>query len=128
MGQIEGCRTECMAIAIAVICSGAQPPDRTQRFAGDVRLRTLRNLKLPKVGAPGRIRTCGLWLRRPTLYPAELRALTGSAKSEVRSSKSAETAWVPLRLRTSPFELSFWRARQDSNLRPTDSKSGALSN
>src|SRR4051812_35117216 len=27
------------------------------------------------VGAPGRIRTCGLWLRRPTLYPAELRAL-----------------------------------------------------
>jgi hypothetical protein len=25
-------------------------------------------------GAPGRIRTCGLWLRRPTLYPAELRA------------------------------------------------------
>src|SRR6188508_1829513 len=27
-------------------------------------------------GAPGRIRTCGLWLRRPTLYPAELRART----------------------------------------------------
>ena len=27
-----------------------------------------------KTGAPGRIRTCGLWLRRPTLYPAELRA------------------------------------------------------
>src|SRR6201988_5243119 len=25
-------------------------------------------------GAPGRIRTCVLWLRRPTLYPAELRA------------------------------------------------------
>ena len=25
-------------------------------------------------GAPGRSRTCGLWLRRPTLYPAELRA------------------------------------------------------
>ena len=24
--------------------------------------------------APGRIRTCDLWLRRPTLYPAELRA------------------------------------------------------
>jgi hypothetical protein len=28
-----------------------------------------------KGGAPGRIRTCDLWLRRPTLYPAELRAL-----------------------------------------------------
>ena len=27
-----------------------------------------------KVGAPYRIRTCGLRLRRPTLYPAELRA------------------------------------------------------
>lgn len=25
-------------------------------------------------GAPDKIRTCGLWLRRPTLYPAELRA------------------------------------------------------
>ena len=25
-------------------------------------------------GAPDRIRTCGLRLRRPTLYPAELRA------------------------------------------------------
>jgi hypothetical protein len=29
---------------------------------------------MSKSGAPGRIRTCGLWLRRPTLYPAELRA------------------------------------------------------
>src|SRR5688500_18138163 len=27
-----------------------------------------------KSGAPDRIRTCGLRLRRPTLYPAELRA------------------------------------------------------
>lgn len=27
-------------------------------------------------GAPDRIRTCDLRLRRPTLYPAELRALT----------------------------------------------------
>jgi hypothetical protein len=25
------------------------------------------------IGAPDRIRTCDLWLRRPTLYPAELR-------------------------------------------------------
>jgi hypothetical protein len=25
-------------------------------------------------GTPDRIRTCDLWLRRPTLYPAELRA------------------------------------------------------
>ena len=25
------------------------------------------------IGTPGRIRTCDLWLRKPTLYPAELR-------------------------------------------------------
>ncbi len=30
----------------------------------------------PKVSTPGRIRTCDQWLRRPSLYPAELRALT----------------------------------------------------
>jgi hypothetical protein len=35
------------------------------------------NSRLCGVGAPGRIRTCGLWLRRPTLYPAELRAHWG---------------------------------------------------
>ena len=29
---------------------------------------------LSTIGAPDRIRTCDLWLRRPTLYPAELRA------------------------------------------------------
>ena len=40
-----------------------------------------------KAGAPGRIRTCGLWLRRPTLYPAELRAL-----AEI--SVSTFDAWV----------------------------------
>ena len=28
-----------------------------------------------KAGAPGTIRTCGLQLRRPTLYPAKLQAL-----------------------------------------------------
>ena len=30
-------------------------------------------------GAPDRIRTCDLWLRRPTLYPTELRALERTA-------------------------------------------------
>jgi hypothetical protein len=38
-----------------------------------------------KAGAPGRIRTCDLWLRRPTLYPAELRA-----QSEDRGRKKEE--------------------------------------
>ena len=35
-------------------------------------------------GTPGKIRTCDLWFRRPTLYPTELRALrviTGEASS-----------------------------------------------
>ena len=50
-------------------------------------------------GAPDRIRTCGPQLRRLVLYPAELRAREGKE----------------------------WRARRDSNPRPTDSKSGALS-
>ena len=35
-----------------------------------------------RVGAPGRIRTCGLWLRRPTLYPAELRARSKTRTTE----------------------------------------------
>ena len=42
----------------------ARPPKLTLR----------RSFASAKAGAPGRIRTCGLWLRRPTLYPAELRA------------------------------------------------------
>ena len=29
---------------------------------------------LVKYGAPDRSRTCDLWLRKPTLYPTELRA------------------------------------------------------
>src|SRR5436190_8057405 len=42
-----------------------------------MRLRTVAHAcirKRERRFAPGRIRTCGLWLRRPTLYPAELRA------------------------------------------------------
>ena len=53
-----------------------------------------------KSGTPGRIRTCDLRLRRPLLYPAELRA-----------------------------HIDFgWYAREESNLQPTDPKSVALSN
>src|SRR5262249_9203332 len=32
------------------------------------------SVRRAKAGAPDRIRTCGLRLRRPSLYPAELRA------------------------------------------------------
>ena len=43
--------------------------------------------RIKEVRAPGRIRTCDLWLRRPTLYPAELRAHTRPAegRSELRA-------------------------------------------
>ena len=33
-------------------------------------------------GTPGKIRTCDLWFRRPTLYPTELRALRVRAGEE----------------------------------------------
>jgi hypothetical protein len=36
-------------------------------------------------GAPDRIRTCGLRLRRPTLYPAELRARRRAVPDEKNS-------------------------------------------
>jgi hypothetical protein len=39
-------------------------------------------------GAPGRIRTCDLWIRNPTLYPAELRALARGEHAEFVSSPS----------------------------------------
>ena len=34
-----------------------------------------------KNGAPDRIRTCDLWLRRPALYPTELRARAAATYS-----------------------------------------------
>ena len=37
------------------------------------------------IGAPDRIRTCDLWLRRPTLYPTELRALEWSTPGSGRN-------------------------------------------
>jgi hypothetical protein len=42
-----------------------------------------------KRNAPDRIRTCDLRFRRPTLYPAELRAPTGDARSDDRSEGAA---------------------------------------
>src|SRR6186713_1906753 len=68
-------------LRLAVVQPSAGPP-----LAQDIRrlmVRHERALRLAEGesqgesnGAPGRIRTCGLWLRRPTLYPAELRART----------------------------------------------------
>jgi|GEM_PF-1127797 hypothetical protein len=53
-------------------------------------------------GAPGRIRTCDPRLRRPLLYPAELRALDES------------------------LHCKKWSVRQDLNLRPLVPKTSAL--
>src|SRR5688500_7574586 len=58
--------------------SGRSAPPSAQpgRLGWIIAPRTVaRHAMLRLVGAPDRIRTCDLWLRRPTLYPAELRAL-----------------------------------------------------
>ncbi len=48
------------------------------------RIRAQKNLRKEgfENGAPGRSRTCGLWRRRPTLYPTELRARSCISKPE----------------------------------------------
>ena len=63
-------------------------------------------------GAPGAIRTRGLWLRRPTLYPAELRARKDPLKTERRPEG----------------RLSFntWGERRGLNPRPPGPQPGAL--
>src|SRR6187397_1718413 len=48
-----------------------------------------------RISAPGRIRTCDLWLRRPTLYPAELRA----HKRQRYHTVARRKAWVFVRRR-----------------------------
>ena len=65
-------------------------------------------------GAPGRIRTCDPRLRRPLLYPAELRALDESFSLQT--------------LLQRPLQLCCkeWSVRQDLNLRPLVPKTSAL--
>src|SRR5262245_9966604 len=73
-------------------------------------------------GAPGRARTCNLWLRRPTLYPVELRA---HENDSTRTTFSGAANRCSSRVRRTS---EGWRARRDLNPRPTGSKPGALSN
>ena len=57
-------------------------------------------------GAPDRIRTCGLCLRRAALYPAELRVHLGVRAGAARSSAGAglpESLGAPL------SELALWQ-------------------
>ena len=65
-----------------------------------------------RIGAPDRIRTCDRWLRRPLLYPAELRAL------ENNIDRRAPHAW-----RVLPHK---WGGRGVSNPLPPEPQSGAL--
>ncbi len=58
---------------------GPSPPLGCETWLSSAR-ETQRS-RLLQCGAPGTIRTCDLWLRRPTLYPAELRAQTRRAGS-----------------------------------------------
>ena len=51
-------------------------------------------------GAPDRIRTCDLWLRRPTLYPTELRAREETARARAAP---APGAWRTSRIRWCSF-------------------------
>ena len=53
------------------------PPIRERPRGPDVPAGS--GMRRPGDGAPDRIRTCDLWLRRPTLYPTELRALERTA-------------------------------------------------
>ncbi len=81
-------------------------------------------------GAPGAIRTRGLWLRRPTLYPAELRAQTnfGLAISDCGLYRLCQHNFNPhsppsvyecmARVRgaiCNPQYIILWCARQESN-------------
>ncbi len=62
-------------------------------------------------GAPGRIRTCDLWLRRPTLYPAELRARTDVFYSEVVPVQNADLESFEWRARPSFADSALRRAK-----------------
>ena len=81
-------------------------------------------------GAPDRIRTYDLQIRNLSLYPTELRALICIDNEEFfidllaspNSLKHKEGFTRHL------LEANDWCAWQDSNLQPTDSKSGTLSN
>jgi hypothetical protein len=78
LAALLGCR---LAQALDFVSAPALPSDwrpltplRVVRWRS-VFLSSLRSLR--KTGAPDRIRTCDLCLRRAALYPAELRAPTG---------------------------------------------------
>ena len=65
-------------------------------------------------GAPDRIRTCGLRLRRPTLYPAELRAHTDKATGRLARPAGLEPATYGFEVRRY-IQLSYGRTETNDN-------------
>ena len=65
------------------------------------------------LGAPGRARTCGIRIRSPTLYPAELRALVKPLKLQRRPTSTVST-------------IQNWGERRGLNPRPPGPQPGAL--
>src|SRR5258707_14731163 len=79
-------------------------------------------LRIDDVGAPDTIPTCGLRLRRATLYPAELRVhllLTQCLREFLASVKRRATFSQVFVIRTS-FELPFFTNWLDTCLRRAD--------
>src|SRR4029077_127078 len=72
------------------------------------------------VGAPDRIRTCGLRLRRPTLYPAELRALNLVPTPRDPNSKSQDLNGCGLCLGLGSWDLGLeiFRLARPAGLEP----------
>ena len=71
-------RTPCVQICSRQICRTA----RTQPWPGATNNKAIKVMAL-LFGAPDRIRTCDLCLRRAALYPTELRALDDLASRSV---------------------------------------------
>ena len=68
-------------VGTVVIAAASAPPSAadaaTASPANSSRIKRIRpciDMPQGEGGAPDRSRTCDLWLRKPTLYPAELRA------------------------------------------------------
>lgn len=57
-------------------------------------------------GALGRIRTCDLWLRKPTLYPTELRA---HARTKTIANNLLELKFVAKPINHICFALGSWQ-------------------
>ena len=68
-------------------------------------------LGMDRSGAPGKIRTCDLKLRRLSLYPSELRARFYELTTHIRAAERISTHSPERRNRRASFESDLYRAR-----------------